>query len=100
MARKKPQISYPESLSYKSKKFGLVRYTLIFTDLVGCYGICDPNTREIRIQKGMSARKTLETVIHEVLHLIEFEEEMTGFTHRHIGKLDAGLAKILMENFF
>lgn len=102
MARKKRKtktFSYPEEIKYNSTKHGLVTYTVTFTDLTDCVGLCDPNAREIKIQKGMSEQKTLETFVHELLHVIEFEDEIPNFTHWHIRKLDVGLTKLLLENF-
>ena len=99
MARKKSKIEYPKEIKYNSTKHGLVTYAISFTDLTDCVGLCDPNAREIKIQRGMSRQKTLETFVHELLHVIEFEDEIPNFTHWHIRKLDVGLTKLLTENF-
>lgn len=96
---KKTPFPYPPQIKYNSSKHGLVTYTVSFTDLTNCIGECNPNTRAISIQKGMSRKRTLETFIHELLHLIEFEEEIPNLTHWHIRKLDVGLTKLLLENF-
>lgn len=87
-------MKYPKHIHY-----GNVTYELTFTTLKGCLGDCDPNKRRIRIQKGMGKRKTLETLVHELLHLVEFEENIPGFTHWHIRKLDRGLTQLLLDNF-
>jgi hypothetical protein len=36
-------------------------------------GLCDEARREILIKSGMSSDETLKTLLHELLHAMEFE---------------------------
>lgn len=61
-------------------------------------GLCKPDTQEILIQQGLSTRERLDTLIHEVLHALEFEYEI-DIDHKLIYKLEGKIAQFLIDNF-
>lgn len=62
------------------------------------YGLCDPSDKTIYIRPGLSYRQRLDTLIHELIHALEFEH---GFEleHKHVYKIAEGLVNIWLENF-
>lgn len=71
-------MSYPDKL-----KIGDRHYRIRFVKSIrGCrkpvgkgatVGLCDEARREILIKRGLSADETLKTLLHELLHAMEFE---------------------------
>jgi len=74
-------------------------YKIRFVKRLGACGETDPNKFEIRIKKGMSRNETFRTLLHEVLHLVEFEWPVK-LKHKTIWKLEAALFDLLIDNFF
>ena len=60
-------------------------------------GKCDPVLRVIEIKKGLSQKLQRQTLIHEILHAIEFENGIK-IPHRAIYQLDLALEEILRLN--
>lgn len=56
-----------------------------------CYGICEYDTRTIRLRDGLSGVDLLDTLIHELIHarwpdlheeaVVEFSETLSGFLY-------------------
>lgn len=57
--------------------------------LKDCYGICDYDTRTIRLRAGMDLADLVDTILHEMIHarwpdlneeaVSDFAETMSGF---------------------
>lgn len=60
-------------------------------------GECDPSDRVIRIVKNLSREETLRTLIHECLHILEFEYPI-NIKHRMIYKLEDAIYELLCAN--
>lgn len=78
-----------------------VFYRLVYQDEIDgnpdVLGLCDPNMRTIFIKTNLSDRLVLQTLIHELIHAIEFEYQQP-IPHRITYTLDEGLAAILRLN--
>lgn len=61
-------------------------------------GECDSGKKQITVLEGMSKRSTITTLVHEVLHAIEFEG---GFPikHKTIYGLETALYELYLDNF-
>ena len=60
-------------------------------------GTCNPNTKEIKIRLGMTDRATLSALIHEIIHLVNFERDLNITEEQTLG-LEHGLLKVLELN--
>ena len=60
-------------------------------------GTCNPNTREIKIRLGMSDKATLSALLHEIIHLVNFERALDITEEQTLG-LEQGLLKVLELN--
>lgn len=69
-----------------------------FKKNLNCYGLTSASKKTIYIKKGLSARQTLSTFIHELLHVIEFDHPVK-LKHKTIYKLEAAILEILLDNF-
>ena len=87
------QASYPKKVYFRDEV-----YYIKFKKNFHCYGETDPLKKVITIQSGMSARETLATLIHELLHVIEFESPLK-VKHKMIYKLERAMVEILIDNF-
>ena len=62
-------------------------------------GECDGITKEIIIIQGMSREETFKTLIHEVIHALEFSGKLE-IKHSTVYKLEDVVFSLLMENFY
>lgn len=62
-----------------------------------CRGYCDGDEREIAILQGMDERERVKTLIHELLHAIEFSYKLK-IPHKLIYALEEPLTYLLTEN--
>lgn len=85
--------TYPKKIYFRSEV-----YKLKFVAKMEHYGETDPERKEIRIKKGMSDRETFKTLVHELLHLVEFEAPIK-IRHKMIYKLEEAISELLMDNF-
>ncbi len=80
---------------------GRVSYQVVFQDEIrgnpNLMGLAEPNERMIYIKIGMSERDTFKTLLHEVIHAIEFESE-TPIPERITETLEEGIFKVLKLN--
>ena len=74
-------------------------YKIKFVKNLENLGETDPDKREIRIRKGMSRNETFRTMIHEVLHFMEFEWPFE-IPHRTVYKLEEAVFCFLIDNLF
>lgn len=62
-------------------------------------GECDPETKIIKIKKGLTKEETAKTLIHEVCHAIfDFEYDIP-VNHRFITRLEQPFYQFLVDNF-
>lgn len=87
------QGAYPDKIYFRKET-----YRLQFVKNLDCYGITDAGNKTIKIKKGISPMQTFKTVIHEILHVIEFEGPVK-LKHKTVYKLEDALFEILMDNF-
>ena len=89
---------------YKSEfHVGEETYTLKFVKKIpggnaADIGLCDPEERTIYVKKGLSKALMFRTVVHELLHSIEFEYEIK-IKHETIYQLEKALVDTLLMNF-
>lgn len=62
------------------------------------YGETDWVKKVITIKADMSRRETLSTLVHELLHVIEFEAPVK-IKHKTIYKLEKAVVELLLDNF-
>lgn len=62
-----------------------------------CRGLCNGDTREIHIYTGQREKMIFSTLLHELLHAIEFTYGVQ-MPHRLIFELEGPLADMLMKN--
>lgn len=92
-------MSLPKHTSYPKKiYFATECYRIKFKKGLDCYGTTDAAKRLITIKLGMSRRQTLATLVHEILHVIEFEAPVK-LKHKTIYKLERAIMEILIDNF-
>lgn len=84
---------YPKKVHLKGET-----YKLVFVKGLKDYGNTDANKKLIRIRAGMSKAETFKTVIHELLHFIEFEWPI-NIKHKTIYKLEEAIFSLLIDNF-
>lgn len=61
-------------------------------------GLCDPSRHEIVLLKGLNQNDLLSTLIHEVLHAIEYGLQKS-MGHALINKIEAPLASVFVQLF-
>lgn len=73
-------------------------YKVSFVKGLKCLGITDPEKYTIKIRAGMSRAETFRTMIHEVLHVLEFSWPIK-LKHKTVYKLEEAIFSLLMDNF-
>ena len=63
-----------------------------------CLGLYDQAVETIYLLRGQTPRDTLETCVHELLHLLEIEGEIPALTHPVINKLEVAITDLLIDN--
>jgi hypothetical protein len=87
------QCNYPKKVYFRDEI-----YSVKFKKNFHCYGETDPMRKVITIKSGMSERETLATLVHELLHVIEFESPLK-IKHKTVYKLERAMVEILLDNF-
>lgn len=85
--------AYPTKIYYQSEC-----YKVKFKRNLDCFGKTDGNRKEIVIKANLSARETMATLVHELLHVIEFETPIK-LKHKNIYKLERAIVDMLLDNF-
>ena len=88
-----PNESYPKKIYFQNGY-----YSVKFRKNFRYAGLTDANTKTITLCDGMSRRATFSTLIHELLHLIEFEYPVK-LKHKTIYKLEQAITEIMLDNF-
>lgn len=84
---------YPKRVHLKGETYK-IKFVKGLKDL----GNTDASKNLIRIRKGMSNTETFKTVIHEILHLLEFEWPIR-LKHKTVYKLEEAIFSFLLDNF-
>lgn len=83
----------PNSIRITSR----VSYQVVWVEGFELDGECCSDSRQIRIRMGMSEKLTLETLIHEILHALEFEHKIP-IPHKVIHQLEGAVLRVLKLN--
>lgn len=96
-------MKYPEKLRIGDREYR-VRFV---KSIRGCkkrigqgaiVGLYDPTRVEILIRKGQSDDEVLKTLLHEVVHAIEYEYEIK-ISHSGVYKFEEALFDFICANF-
>lgn len=63
-----------------------------------CVGLAEPSEQVIYVKLGQDPEERLKTFLHELLHAIEYEYDIS-MPHRLIHKLEDPLARFLIDNY-
>lgn len=94
---------YPAAIKYGRKMYELTLTPMLLEgDRIddNARGFCQ-KTKDIQrivMLKSLSRKVLFETLLHECLHLIEYEEGI-AIPHGLVEKLERPLAKLLLDNF-
>jgi hypothetical protein len=91
-------LKLPKQKDLKEIHYDNETYRIIFKKNVDFFGETDPGKKIITIRDGLPPRLLLATLVHEILHVIEFEYPVK-IKHKVIHKLEEGLVEILLDNF-
>jgi len=61
-------------------------------------GLCDGASHTIYIKRGLTKSQAFRTLIHEVLHALEFEYEI-DIPHKTVHQLEKAIGDLLIANF-
>ena len=90
--------------NFKVIKYGKKRIKVIYSDLLktdACYGLYDTNKQTVNFDQNMKGEVFLNTLLHEIFHIIIFNE---GLKVKDRGEepivmaLGDGLTKVLKQN--
>ncbi len=89
------QSVYPKKIYFRNEV-----YFIKFAKMKD-YGDTDPDKKVIRLKKGMSPRETMSTLVHELLHVMEFEDPQLGkyLKHEAVYLLEKAVVEMLLDNF-
>ena len=57
-------------------KYGRRKIRIEYTLLTDCYGLYDPNTHSLKIDKRQKGTKLFNTIMHELFHIIIAENNI------------------------
>jgi hypothetical protein len=91
----------PNTTEYpKTLRIGNVTYRVVFRnriDNTDPLGMCHSIKKIIYLKKGLSLVSTFSTLIHEVLHALEFEYNIE-IKHKSIHQYEQAILDFLMNN--
>lgn len=87
---------FPHRIRYQSKKGYGVSLVARF-ESEDQIGVCDPNTKEIKIKAGLSESATMSALLHEMIHLSSFEYG-GELTESQVEALEYGLVRLIKLN--
>lgn len=95
-------MNYPSKLrigdrTYKIRFVNRIRGCNLPVGKGATVGIFDPHRIEILIKKGMSEDDTLKTLLHELVHAIEYEYEIK-ISHRGVYRFEEALFDFICAN--
>lgn len=87
----------PSKIKIRGRVFYQVVWAETIKDNPDTMGLAEPNEKTIYLKLGMSDTETMKTLIHEVIHAIEFEWDQP-IPHKITYTLEEGIWKILKLN--
>jgi hypothetical protein len=72
-------------------------FPISFENLVGVFGLCFPSEQHIKIQKGLTQVEEVDTVLHEVIHAIDYQMNL-DMTELQVRGLATGLIGVFSDN--
>lgn len=87
----------PSKIKIRGRVFYQVVWSEVIKDNPDIMGLAEPNEKTIYLKLGMSDTETMKTLIHEVIHAIEFEWDQP-IPHKITYTLEEGIWKILKLN--
>jgi hypothetical protein len=73
------------------------RYKLLKDEKAEDCGLCDCNKQVITLKSGMPTTLELDTIIHEIVHAIDYQMSLK-MSERQVHGVGAGLAAVLIDN--
>ena len=92
-------IKIPSKIKIRGRTYYQVVFQEIIRDDPACMGLAEPSERMIYLKIGMSQTDQVKTLIHEVIHAIEFEWNQP-IPHKITETLEEGIFKVLKLNRF
>lgn len=95
MARRKKTFEFPDKIRITKD----ISYKVLFTSKMkeGILGECCPENMVITLRKGMSRRRSLEVLVHEVFHALEFSNRFF-IPHGITDQIDKPIVRLLILN--
>ena len=90
--------------NFKVMKYGRKSIKVLYSDLMetdNCYGLYDPNTQTVNFDQNMKGEVFLNTLLHEIFHIIIYNEGMNIKDRGEepiVNALGNGLVKVLKQN--
>ena len=90
--------------NFKVIKYGRKSIKVHYSDLIktdNCYGLYDPNTQTVKFDQNMKGEVFLNTLLHEIFHIIIYNEGMNIKDRGEepiVNALGNGLVKVLKQN--
>ncbi len=88
--------AYPPKLRIGDRTYR-VRFVGLIENDPDNLGVFDPNSIEIKIQRGLSPDETLKTFLHELFHAFEYEYEIK-LRHKDVYALEEATFDFLSAN--
>ena len=88
---------YPREIYVKDITYQ-IRYVNTIKGKKRLLGLCDDDAKIIWVRKTQSPRGIFRTLLHELLHAIEYEYDVL-LKHNRIGVLEVALEALLTDNF-
>lgn len=85
----------PQQIEFMSQAWQ-IRYAQ-YKELTDCVGQCDPNTNTILIDRTLSDDVRSQTVMHELMHVVEMTMNL-NLTEQQVDCLAAGWLHLLRSN--
>ena len=73
------------------------RYKLVRDKKAENCGLCDCNKQIITLKGDMPATLELDTIIHEIVHAIDYQMDLK-MSERQVHGVGAGLAAVMIDN--
>lgn len=73
------------------------RYAIQYLDAIGMQGDCNNQKQIIRIEKGNALEQEQDTVLHEILHAVDYAMQ-TKLKEAQVAALATGLLAVMKEN--
>lgn len=86
---------YPKSVRVNGETYP-IRFVKVVNRSKDTCGLCSPEPRMIYIKKGMTEVETFSTLLHELLHAIEFEYDLS-IKHSLIYKLEQAMTDVYLN---